>query len=68
MAVRLHYDGLVTELVEPELASAVRQAVAWVRPGQSVVVFATYTAMWELHQVLSRLDSPAALQRSPDAA
>ena len=68
MAVRLHYDGLATELVEPDLADAVRQAVARVLPGQSVLVFATYTAMWELHRVLSKLDSPAASRPNSDAA
>jgi UDP-N-acetylmuramyl tripeptide synthase len=68
MAVRLHYDGLAAELVEPDLAAAVRQAVAGVQPSQSVLVFATYTAMWELHGVLSRLDAPTALHRSTDAA
>ncbi|MEO6702966.1 MAG: DUF1727 domain-containing protein [Jatrophihabitantaceae bacterium] len=54
MAVRLHYDGLGTALVEPELAAAVDRAIQQVRPGQTVVVFATYTAMWELHRVLER--------------
>ncbi|HJQ02089.1 MAG TPA: MurT ligase domain-containing protein [Jatrophihabitans sp.] len=62
MAVRLRYDGLATELVEPELADAVRQAIARVQPGQTVLVFATYTAMWELHAVLTKLDSPAAVR------
>src|SRR6185437_13603436 len=57
MAVRLHYDGLAADQVEPELATAVRQAVAKVAPGQSVLVFATYTAMWELHQLLSQQPS-----------
>ncbi|MGI8666528.1 MAG: MurT ligase domain-containing protein [Jatrophihabitans sp.] len=55
MAVRLHYDGLSTDLVEPDLAEAVRAATRQVRTGQVVVVFSTYTAMWQLHQVLSRL-------------
>ncbi len=55
MAVRLHYDGLVTDQVQPELAAAVRQAMLHVKPGATVVVFSTYTAMWELHQILQRL-------------
>jgi len=54
MAVRLHYDGLAAEAVVPDLANAVRQAVASVAQNQNVLVFATYTAMWELHQLLSR--------------
>jgi UDP-N-acetylmuramyl tripeptide synthase len=57
MAVRLHYDGLAADEVIPELAAAVRRAAAEVPEDQSVLVFATYTAMWELHQVLSRQPS-----------
>jgi UDP-N-acetylmuramyl tripeptide synthase len=55
MAVRLHYDGLTADRVDPDLASAVQQATAGVAPGETVVVFSTYTAMWQLHQVLARL-------------
>jgi len=49
MAVRLHYDGLEPDLIEPGLTDAVRQAVEAVKPGETVAVFATYTAMWALH-------------------
>jgi UDP-N-acetylmuramyl tripeptide synthase len=55
MAVRLHYDGLTADRIEPDLARAVQQAAAEVAPGETVVVFSTYTAMWQLHQVLARL-------------
>ncbi|MFL6161902.1 MAG: MurT ligase domain-containing protein [Jatrophihabitantaceae bacterium] len=52
MAVRLHYDELSVEATNPELAAAVEDAVRRVQPAETVVVFATYTAMWQLHQVL----------------
>jgi UDP-N-acetylmuramyl tripeptide synthase len=55
MAVRLHYDGIDAAEVQPDLSKAVLQAVSYVRPGDTVVIFSTYTAMWELHQVLTRL-------------
>jgi UDP-N-acetylmuramyl tripeptide synthase len=55
MALRLRYDGLSTDLVEPDLERAVRQAVDGVGVGETVVVFSTYTAMWELHPILERL-------------
>jgi UDP-N-acetylmuramyl tripeptide synthase len=55
MAVRLQYDEICTDLVEPDLADAVQEAIAHVAVGQTVVVFSTYTAMWELHRVLERL-------------
>jgi hypothetical protein len=32
--------------------------VAAVDPGARVVVFSTYTAMWELHAVLQRIGTP----------
>jgi UDP-N-acetylmuramyl tripeptide synthase len=55
MAVRLRYDEIEPDLVEPDLAEAVRQATSHVDAGQTVVVFTTYTAMWELHRVLEKL-------------
>ncbi len=60
MAVRLNYDGIAVNGVEPDLENAVRQAVAAVEPEQRVVVFSTYTAMWALHAILLRLGRPAA--------
>ena len=58
MAVRLKYDELEPDLVEPDLADAVRQATRHVSAGDTVVVFTTYTAMWQLHRVLERLTAP----------
>ena len=60
MAVRLHYDGLAVERIDTDLGRAVRQAAEAVAPGDTVVVFSTYTAMWELHQVLIKLAAGAA--------
>jgi UDP-N-acetylmuramyl tripeptide synthase len=59
MAVRLRYDGLSTDLVQPTLTEAVKAAMLYVKPDETVVVFSTYTAMWELHQVLDRLSKAA---------
>jgi UDP-N-acetylmuramyl tripeptide synthase len=58
MAVRLRYDGVEVDEIEPELEKAVRTAVATVQPGARVVVFSTYTAMWALHAVLQRIGAP----------
>jgi UDP-N-acetylmuramyl tripeptide synthase len=55
MAVRLQYDEITTDLVEPDLGEAVRQATFHVKPEQTVVVFSTYTAMWELHRILAKI-------------
>ncbi|CAN5460198.1 Mur ligase family protein [soil metagenome] len=54
MAVRLQYDEITTDLVEPALAAAVQQATFHVKPSETVVVFSTYTAMWQLHQSLAK--------------
>ncbi len=55
MALRLRYDEVDTAEVEPDPEKAVRLAVAAVEVGSIVVVFSTYTAMWELHAVLLRI-------------
>ena len=55
MALRLHYDDVAVAAVEPDLTAAVRWAIARVRPGETVVVFSTYTAMWQLHDTLTRM-------------
>jgi UDP-N-acetylmuramyl tripeptide synthase len=55
MALRLHYDDIEVDEIEPDLEKAVRAAVAAVPAGGRVTVFSTYTAMWALHAVLSRI-------------
>ena len=60
MAVRLHYDDVTSDEVEPDLEKAVRAAVRAVGPGRRVVVFSTYTAMWALHAVLGRIGEAVA--------
>jgi lipid II isoglutaminyl synthase (glutamine-hydrolysing) len=59
MAVRLRYDDVDVDEIEPDLEKALRTAVAAVQPAQRVVVFSTYTAMWELHAVLQRIGAAA---------
>jgi lipid II isoglutaminyl synthase (glutamine-hydrolysing) len=59
MAVRLRYDDIAVDEVEPDLEKAVRSAVEAVAAGGHVVVFSTYTAMWALHAVLLRIGQPA---------
>ncbi|HEY4160712.1 MAG TPA: DUF1727 domain-containing protein [Candidatus Saccharimonadales bacterium] len=51
MALRLQYDGIATDRVEPDLETAL-QAFCEL-PGDKVI-FATYTAMLHLHAVLER--------------
>ncbi|MCW2496225.1 MurT ligase domain-containing protein [Jatrophihabitans sp.] len=58
MAVRLRYDEVSTDEVEPDPEKALRSAVAAVAPGEQVVIFSTYTAMWALHATLLRLGVP----------
>ncbi len=55
MALRLHYDEVVTEDVEPDAEKAVRAAVGACPPDRQVIIFSTYTAMWALHAVLLRI-------------
>jgi UDP-N-acetylmuramyl tripeptide synthase len=55
MAVRLRYDDVAVDEVEPDLEKAVRSVVAAVPAGGRVVVFSTYTAMWAMHAILLRI-------------
>jgi UDP-N-acetylmuramyl tripeptide synthase len=57
MALRLRYDDVPVDEVEPDLEKAVRAAVAAVAPDGRVTVFSTYTAMWALHAILGRIGS-----------
>ncbi|MCW2648446.1 MAG: hypothetical protein JWP07_4555 [Pseudonocardiales bacterium] len=59
MAVRLRYDDVSVDEVEPDLEKAVRSAVEAVPEGGHVVVFSTYTAMWALHAILLRIGQAA---------
>jgi lipid II isoglutaminyl synthase (glutamine-hydrolysing) len=59
MAVRLRYDDVAVDEIEPDLEKAVRSAVQSVPDGGYVVVFSTYTAMWALHAVLERIGTAA---------
>jgi UDP-N-acetylmuramyl tripeptide synthase len=59
MAVRLHYSDITIDGVEPDPAKAVREAITTVGPGGRVVIFATYTAMWELYPALKRIGDSA---------
>ncbi len=59
MAVRLRYDDVGVDDIEANLEKAVRAAVAAVPAPQRVVVFSTYTAMWELHAILQRIGTVA---------
>jgi UDP-N-acetylmuramyl tripeptide synthase len=55
MALRLQYDEIGTDELQPDLERAIQTAVAHVQPQQTVVVFSTYTAMWQLHRILTGL-------------
>ena len=55
MALRLRYDGVEVDEIEPDLERAVRAAVGVPGAGGPVVVFSTYTAMWSLHASLQRM-------------
>jgi lipid II isoglutaminyl synthase (glutamine-hydrolysing) len=59
MAVRLRYDDVEIDRIEPDLEKSVRGAVAAVDTGARVDVFSTYTAMWELHAILLRIGAAA---------
>ncbi|MDR1998918.1 MAG: MurT ligase domain-containing protein [Frankiaceae bacterium] len=64
MAVRLRYDGVPVEEVQPEVDAAASAAIAAAPAGGQVQVFATYTAMWALQASLRARVIRAARSRS----
>ena len=58
MALRLRYDDIPTETVEPGLRAGVLAAVRRTAPGATVIVLSTYTAMWALHAILLDVGRP----------
>jgi hypothetical protein len=55
MGVRLRYDDVAVHDVEPDLEKATRMAVDQASPGDRIVMFTTYTAMWSAHTILQRV-------------
>ena len=54
LAVRLKYANRQTQLIEPDLARAFSQALEQTAAGQTLYVLPTYTAMFELRQLLAK--------------
>jgi lipid II isoglutaminyl synthase (glutamine-hydrolysing) len=52
MALRLRYDDVPVQHVEPDLKAAVDTLVEQSRPGQCLRLFCTYTAMLQLRRLL----------------
>lgn len=55
MELRLVYDGLPVLWCEPDLRAAIERVAADVPDGSTVVVCATYTAMFEMRRILSTM-------------
>ncbi len=55
MELRLVYDGLAVQWCEPDLRAAISRAVHDVPTGSTVVVCATYTAMFDMRAILSTM-------------
>jgi len=64
MAVRLHYDGVAAADISPALGPAVDAAIAAAPEDGRVLIFATYTAMWALHEHLTDAVQSGAVARS----
>ncbi len=58
MALRLKYDDLAADAIEPDLRDGVLTAVRHVPADATVIVLSTYTAMWALHAVLMEIGTP----------
>lgn len=59
MALRLEYDGVVVKSCLPDMATAVRALSARHPKGATLVVCATYTAMFDMRRILSTMTEVA---------
>lgn len=61
MALRLEYDGLTVGSCEPDMRKAVSELSARHPAGSTLVVCATYTAMFDLRDILATMTEVAAI-------
>lgn len=55
MANRLKYDSVKTETIEADLRKMIEKVASHAQSGQSIIIFATYTAMLEARKVISKM-------------
>jgi len=53
MALRLKYDSVVTTLIEPDMKQCLAYSINAIDDGQTILIYATYTAMLEIRKLLS---------------
>lgn len=55
MALRLKYDEIPVDLIEPELTTALKHLLESIKEGQTAVIYTTYTAMLKLRKIISKI-------------
>lgn len=55
MALRLKYDDIKVEAIEPNLAECLNKTLDSINEQESIIIYTTYTAMLELRKILSLL-------------
>lgn len=55
MALRLKYDDIKVDNIEPNLADALDSSVKKCQPKQTILIYSTYTAMLELRRILATI-------------
>ena len=55
MSLRLKYDGINTDTIEPLLDKCLQSALQDTRKGGNILIFTTYTAMLYLRKVISKM-------------
>lgn len=55
MALRLGYDDIGVKHIASDLSEAVRQAIDGINPGETLLVYATYTAMLEIRKIIAKM-------------
>ena len=55
MALRLSYDDITTDVIEPKLFTMVNDEISKMNEGQTMLIYTTYTAMLEIRGYLSKM-------------
>lgn len=54
MALRLKYDDISVDTIEPNLLKSLERALANIKEGDTLIIYTTYTAMLEIRKLLAR--------------
>jgi hypothetical protein len=55
MALRLKYDDIKADDVQPDLSASLNDALGRIKKGETLIIYTTYTAMLSLRKILTKI-------------